>query len=229
MTRVVTASVAFALLALSGCATRQSTLPQGAEAYSAISASGEIPPRTDYLIVPGDIVSVLVFQEPDLSLKDIPIDQGGNLTMPLIGRVTAAGKTSFQLSDEIAAKLGRSYLVSPKVSVYVTTPTPRIVVVEGQVTSPGTFPIRPETTLLETIALAKGTTQVAKASEVIVFRTVNGQRMGAIFDLKAIRRGEAVDPHIQPDDIVVVGFSAVRQIYRDFLQAAPLIGVFTRF
>lgn len=194
-----------------------------------IRASDEPVAPQDYQLVPGDIISVLVFQEPDLSLKDVPVDPAGNIAVPLIGKVQAAGKTSFALSDEIASRLGRSYLVSPRVSVYVTTRTAPQVVVEGSVTAPGVFPIRNETTLLEAMALAKGPTQVAKLNEVIIFRTVDGQRMGAVFDVAAIRRGDSVNPRILPNDIVVVGYSGVRQAYRDFLQAAPLIGVFTRF
>lgn len=230
MSRFVTVSVALTLLALGGCAgSKPSTLPRGPQAYSTIKASDAMPAPADYRIAAGDVLSVIVFQEPDLSLRDVPVDTGGSFAMPLIGRVDAVGKTGFELSEEIARALGRNYLVSPKVSVYVTTSAPRQVVVEGSVNSPGVFPIRPESTLIEAIALAKGPTQVARLNEVIVFRTVEGQRMGAVFDLAAIRRGDAVDPRILPDDVVVVGYSGVRQLYRDFIQAAPLIGVFTRF
>jgi len=229
MTRLCSASLALVLLAVSGCATKPSKLPRGVEAYSVIRASDQAATIEEYKIVPGDIVSVIVFQEPDLSLKDIPVDATGNIAVPLIGRIQASGRTSFELSDDIAKRLGRDYLVAPRVSVYVTTRSERQVVVEGSVTTPGVFPIRPETTLLEAMALAKGPTQIAKLNEVIIFRTVEGQRMGAVFDVAAIRRGDAVNPRILPDDIVVVGYSGVRQAYRDFLQAAPLLGVFTRF
>lgn len=230
MSRFVTVSVAITLLTLGGCAgTKRSSLPRGPVAYTTIKASDAPTVATDYRIAAGDTLSVIVFQEPDLSIKDVPVDAGGSLAVPLIGRVEAVGKTSFELADEIAASLGRNYLVAPKVSVYVTTASPGQVVVEGSVTSPGVFPIRRETTLIEALALAKGPTQVARLSEVIVFRTIDGQRMGAVFDLAAIRRGDAVDPHIEPNDVVVVGYSGIRQVYRDFISAAPLIGVFTRF
>ena len=66
----------------------------------------------------------------------------------------------------------------------------------------------------------------AKLDEVLVFRTVNGERLGGRFDLTEIRSGRMPDPLIFPGDVVVVGFSSLRGIYRDILQVTPLIGTF---
>ncbi len=63
----------------------------------------------------------------------------------------------------------------------------------------------------------------------MVFRTLNGQRMGAVFDLRRIRTGSAPDPQIVDGDVVVVGFSQLKGAYRDFLAATPLLGLFTIF
>jgi len=59
-----------------------------------------------------------------------------------------------------------------------------------------------------------------------VFRTVDGQRLGGRFDLTEIRAGRMPDPQLVPGDVVVVGFSSLRGIYRDILQLAPLVGTF---
>ena len=58
---------------------------------------------------------------------------------------------------------------------------------------------------------------------------INGRRMAARFDLGKIRAGRAPDPQVLAGDVVVVGYSALRGVYRDVLQAAPLLNVFTQF
>lgn len=94
---------------------------------------------------------------------------------------------------------------------------------------PGVYQIAPGDTLLSIIARAQSPTKVAKLDEIVVFRTANGERLGARFDLRAIRAGRVPDPAIQNGDVVVVGYSALKGIYRDILQAAPLLNVFTQF
>jgi polysaccharide export outer membrane protein len=66
--------------------------------------------------------------------------------------------------------------------------------------------------LLDVISMAKGETEIATLEQVVVFRNINNQRMGAVFDIASIRRGQAADPVIQGNDLVVVGHSAARQL-----------------
>lgn len=84
-------------------------------------------------------------------------------------------------------------------------------------------------TLLEALARAQSPTDTARLDQVVVFRTVAGQRMGAVFDLRRIRVGLDADPRILGGDTVVVGFSQVKGLFRDFLSAAPLLAVFRPF
>jgi polysaccharide export outer membrane protein len=60
----------------------------------------------------------------------------------------------------------------------------------------------------------------------VIFRRIDGQLMVAKFDIGAIRRGEAPDPEIRPNDRVVVGFSGLKAAWRDFLQAVPAAALF---
>lgn len=213
--------MALALLC-AACAGQKPNLPGGADAYSVISAPGVDSTPGDYLVGPLDTLQVTVFQEPDLSFEKIQVDASGNLTFPLIGTVRAQGKTSSELSREIALALGQKYLVNPQVTVLVTASISQRFTVEGQVTEPGVYDIAGTTTLLEAIARAKSPTRSAKLDQIIVFRTIDGQRMGAIFDLKAIRNGDAPDPQILGGDVIVVGFSQVKGAWQDILRAAPL-------
>ena len=98
--------------------------------------------------------------------------------------------------------------------------------VQGEVTQPGIYPLTGPTTLLDVISMAKGETEVAKLQEVVVFRNVKGQRMGAVFNVASIRRGEAADPVIEGNDLVVVGYSAARRFWRDVVSTAPIFSVF---
>ena len=110
----------------------------------------------------------------------------------------------------------------------VTSQSQRVTV-EGSVNAPGVYEIGGSATLLEALARAQSPTATAKLNEVIVFRVVDGQRMGAVFDLRRVRAGLDADPRILGGDTVVVGFSQVRGVFRDFLSATPLLALFRPF
>jgi polysaccharide export outer membrane protein len=103
------------------------------------------------------------------------------------------------------------------------------VTVEGAVNKPGIFPLQGPTTLLQAMALAQGPTQTAKLKEVIVFRRKEDGVYAAQFDLEAIRTGNAPNPEILGSDVVVVGNSFAKQLFRDLLQLSPVLAsVFIR-
>jgi len=203
-------------------------LPEGPAAYQviepALAARGSA-----YLLHSGDVVTVSVFQEPDLTVEEVAIDGAGHLYLQLIGEVQAGGRTEAELSQEIERAYANGYLRSPRVAVIVKQTSSNTVSVEGEVEQPGVYPIQSGATLLTAMALAQSPTRTAKLDQVLVFRTVNGERMGARFDLTDIRSGSTPDPQILPGDVIVVGFSAARGVYRDILDAAPIFNIFTRF
>jgi polysaccharide export outer membrane protein len=216
---------------LAGCATssRSDGLPSGQAAYE-IAPPAETAERLQaYRIGPGDVVSVQVFQEPELSNDKVQVDDVGRIQLPLAGDILAAGLTAPELAASIAERLGRNYIRHPRVVVSVVSTRDQTVAVEGEVKMPGVYKVTPQDTLLSAIARAQSPTNVARLDEVIVFRTVNGRRMGARFDLREIRAGRSPDPQILGGDVIVVGFSSLKGVYRDILQAAPLLNVFTQF
>lgn len=182
----------------------------------------------EYLIGPGDVVGLTVFGEPDLTLDKLPVDDAGNIQVALIGAVRVGGLTPAQASARIATQLGARFLRSPNVTLNVVEQAGQVVTVEGQVMKAGAYAVDRGTTLLGAIALAQSPTRIAKLDEVVIFRTINNQRMAARFDLSRIRAGRDADPQILGGDVVVVGFSQGKSIYRDFLQAAPIFNIFTR-
>jgi polysaccharide export outer membrane protein len=194
-------------------------------ALAAPDAPTVAPLETGYRIAPMDTLSVRVFKSQDLS-GDYQVDLAGNISMPLIGEVQAVNLTTAQLDDKLTAALGQKYFEHPDVSVGIKASTRRSVTVDGAVKQAGTFPITGGTSLMQAVALAGGTTEDANARRVAVFRTINGQRQAAAFDLAAIRHGQAKDPEIYPGDIVVVDGSSVKQGFKKFVQSIPLLSIF---
>ena len=174
-----------------------------------------------YVIGPSDKLNVSVFGVPELS-GDVQADASGRITLPLIGTITAAGQTPEQLAAVVTGSYAR-YVRNPAVSVNLREATSQTFTVDGQVTEPGIYPVVGNMSLLRAVATAKGAAEFAKLDDVVVFRTVNGQRMAALYNLGAIRRGMYADPKIYSNDVIVVGESRSRRLFKDLLQVAPAL------
>ena len=203
-------------------------LPSGAAAYSLIPATSANTDAAvaDYRIGPLDTVDVTVYQEPDLSAKALQVDAAGQIALPLVGTVQATGKTPAELSRELETILGTKYLRNPQVTVTVAASVSQKVSIQGEVREPGVYPLSGPTTLLGVLSMAKGESEVASLKEVVVFRDINGQRMGARFDVASIRKGQAADPTIQGNDMIVVGSSGAKKFWRGVVNAAPVFSIF---
>lgn len=186
-------------------------------------------PHTEYRIGVGDKLSIRVFQVADLSFDELVVDTSGNLQLPLIGAVRAADRTSSELSNEIAQRLSAQYLRNPQVTVTVTEAASQKITVDGAVTKPGVYEMRGATSLLQAVAMAEGPSRVADLTKVAVFRTINGQRTVALFDLQAIRQGRADDPMVLGDDIIVVDASRLNSALREVVGALPALSIFRPF
>jgi polysaccharide export outer membrane protein len=213
------------VLALAACAdTRGGTIPYDRP----LAAPDEVKFQTlesNYKIAPMDKLSVKVFKMDDLS-GDYDVDLAGNISLPLIGQVAAANLTTAQLDDQLTQKLGSKYLEHPDVSVAIKASTAHVVTVDGAVREGGSYSVAGPISLIQAVAMAKGTTEDSNARRVAVFRNVGGKRQAAAFDLTAIRRGQATDPQIYPGDIVVVDGSSVKATQRQILQSIPLLSIF---
>ncbi|WP_066552001.1 polysaccharide biosynthesis/export family protein [Croceicoccus bisphenolivorans] len=224
---------AFAVACLASLGACQSvpdaSMARGDVAYTAMGqqrSAGHVA----YRIGPFDRLTISVFNEPSLSFADIPVDAEGQFEYPLIGTVAAAGRTSEELTADIKRRLDRDHYNDARVTIFVNSSASQFVTVEGAVTEPGRYELpNGRATLLEVIAQAKSPTRTAKLDQVMVFRMVEGQRMGAVFDLVDIRTGAADNPALRGGDIVVVNNSAVKGAFRDFLLTAPFFNVFRTF
>jgi polysaccharide export outer membrane protein len=220
--------VLFAIVMLGGCGGR---VPLQSSSQLQVVSDKSLPPpvRTDLvaqaresLIGPLDTISVDVFNVPDLS-REVQVDSGGSISLPLIGTVDARGKTSLELSRAIETALRANYVRNPEVTVNVKSSISQVVTVDGQVTEPGLYPVTNQMTLGRAIASAKGLSEFAKLDDVVILRTVNGQRMAGLYNMTAIRRGLYADPAVYPNDVIVVGDSPARRLFKDFVSVTPLL------
>jgi polysaccharide export outer membrane protein len=213
---------------LLGCS---STLPPAAPGITRLSS--EIlpaPTRADlasstgsYSLGAYDEIRIDVFGIASLSNQNVQIDTSGRISFPLAGTIEVAGKTPAEVAAILQTRLRAAYVRNPQVTVNLTKIVSQVVTVEGEVREPGIYPIFTNMTLLKAVASAKGTTEFSKLNDVVVFRTVEGKSYAALYNLRAIRDGGYEDPKIYSGDVVMVGESRGRRLFRDFLQIAPLL------
>jgi polysaccharide export outer membrane protein len=220
--------LAIGMLAVAGCSdSRGGPIPYNV-ALPAPDQPRALSLEQNYRIAPLDTLTINVFRQTDLS-GDYEVDLTGRIAMPLIGSVDAADLTTAQLDERLTEAYGRKYLVHPDIAVGVKSSTRRSVTVDGAVKSSGSFPVNGPMTLMQAVALSGGTSEDANLRRVAIFRTVNGQRQAAAFDLQEIRRGQSTDPAVYPGDIVVVDGSSVKQAQKRILSNIPILSIFRPF
>jgi polysaccharide export outer membrane protein len=188
------------------------------------------PGRTDllaanrpYLIGPFDKLKIEVFGIPELSGKEVQTDASGRISFPLTGTIEASGQTPGELADIIKQRLEAGYVRNPQVTVNLVETVSQVITVDGEVKEPGLYPVIGRMTLMRAVATAKGSTEYAKLDDVVIFRTVGGQRLAALYNLKAIRRGAYADPEVFANDVVVVGDSPGRRLFQKALQSLSIL------
>jgi polysaccharide export outer membrane protein len=180
------------------------------------SASNE---STEYRISQQDILQVSVFQVNDLN-SAVQVSQDGNITLPLIGKVQLAGKTTSEAEQIIAGKLRQKYLQSPQVSVSVKTYGKRITV-SGEVKTPHVLPDDGNTTLSQAIANAGGVSELANGERVHIARSKDQHVQDEIFSLDDVQAGKATDPLLKGGDIVVVEQSGTKVAFKSVSALLP--------
>lgn len=139
----------------------------GASAQEGLEAT-----NPNYVIQPSDVLSLKVFQEPDLD-QEFRVPQNGRFHFPLIGNVDLKGKTVEEAEDLLRELYDRDYLVNPQINLLVLEYTQRRVNVLGNVNQPGAvvFPPEEEMNVVDAISRAGGFTRLARTSAVTLTRT----------------------------------------------------------
>lgn len=204
--------------------------PRALETAGATKALAELPPpdRMDllannrpYLIGPFDRLTVDVFGIEDLSKIEVQVDASGRMSFPLAGTIDAAGRTPGELEGQIAERLRGRYIRDPQVTVNLKETVSQVVTVDGEVGQPGLYPVLGKMTLLRAVATARGAKEFARLDDVVILRTVAGQKLGAVYNLKSIRQGVYPDPEVYANDVVIVGNDQAARVRRDAITALP--------
>ena len=182
----------------------QNTAPEK-EKPAADSSSG-LPMSVagpSYLIGADDVLLVSVWKEPDLTMT-VPVRPDGNISLPLLNDVPAAGLSPRQLAASITEKL-KKYVADPRVTVIVTQINSQKVYVTGEVLHTGAIQLLPHMTVLQALADA-GFTQFANTKGIYVLREDSGQQQKIRVNYKRLVKGQAIDQNIllRPGDTIVV-------------------------
>ena len=161
---------------------------------------------SEYSIGPEDVLIITVWRNVDLS-REVTVRPDGRISLPLIGDITAVGKTPAQLSEDISSKL-KEYKENPQVSIVVKEVNSYAIYVLGEVAKPGKYPLRSKTTLLQGITIASGFTATAARNKIVVFRFAkDGQgqvKIKASYDDIVLRDGSNQNIELKPGDQIVV-------------------------
>lgn len=182
------------------------------------AASDTVAAPNDYRIGPQDLLKVEVFGVEAMN-RSVRVNSSGQISLPLVGLVQAAGLTGEQLAADIAARLAKDYLQNPQVTIFIEEFTSQRVTVVGAVKSPGVYPLKGKTTLLQVIAGAGGPTNLALRDSVMVLRSEpNGTRKMMQYDYDAIAAGKAPDPEVRGEDVVQIETSAVKETAKQIME-----------
>ncbi len=156
----------------------------------------------DYKLGAGDKLRVEVYKQDQLS-QSLQIRPDGKITLPLVGDVTAAGRTSLELRDSLTTAL-KEYVQNPVVTVIVQEAVAAQISIIGEVGSPGVQVLNGATTVLQALAKAGGPREFADRRNMRILR-LNGTRTETIpFDYRKALKGEIEPVYLQPGDTIVV-------------------------
>ena len=173
----------------------------------------------DYRISQQDILQISVFQVNDLNTA-AQVGQDGNITLPLVGKVQVAGRTTDEAEQIIAGKLRQKYLQSPQVSVAVKTYGKRITV-SGAVGGARVLADDGNTTLSQAIANAGGVAEIGNSERVHIAKSKDQHVQDEIYNLDDIQAGKAQDPLLKGGDIVVVEQSGYKVALKNVMSLMP--------
>jgi polysaccharide export outer membrane protein len=159
--------------------------------------------NTSYIIGADDVLQISVWKEPDLTTT-LPVRPDGNISLPLLNDVPAAGLTPMQLAANITEKL-RKYVADPRVTVLVAQINSKKFYVTGEVQHTGGFQLLPGMTVLQALAQA-GFTQFANTKGIYLLRNENGRQQKIPVNYKRLIKGDAAQQNIalKAGDTIVV-------------------------
>jgi len=169
-----------------------------------------------YRIAPGDqlFIDYGIFLEGHEITANALVRPDGMVSLPYVGEVRASGQSTVEM-DSTLAKLYEKVYVNARITTAVSQVAGNLVHVLGEVGRPGSYPIQPNTTILEAVAAAGGFTKEAASGDILVIRRAGPTTLGVKrINLKAFlqhRRGNP-DIMLRRYDVVYVNRTAIADI-----------------
>jgi polysaccharide export outer membrane protein len=179
----------------------RSIAAQQAPAQNAPGGSGS---ATRYVIGAGDVLQVFVWKEPELT-REVKVRLDGGMTLPLVGEVEAAGRTTTDLTAYLRTAYAR-FMSSPNVTVELRQANSARFYVLGQVLRPGEYPITGRITVVQALALAGGFKDFAKTEEIVILRQEGDAQSFLPFNYRKLSGGATWSQNIdlRPGDTVLI-------------------------
>jgi polysaccharide export outer membrane protein len=193
--------------------------PAAPAAAPAGAGSAATPASNEYVLGPGDVVKITVYNNPDLA-TETEVSLGGRISFPLIGEVAIGGLTRSQAEKAIAARLGKGgFIPNAHVNLLVVQYRSQQISVMGEVNKPGNYPVSRATGVAEALAMAGGITAKGSSVITIIQKDGNGGVVQQDLDLKRLLPGgDAAHIRLGYDDIVFVPPLPVFYIYGEVRQ-----------
>jgi polysaccharide export outer membrane protein len=168
-------------------------------------AQAEVAADSDqYVIGPEDVLYIHVWREEALS-RTVPVRMDGNISLPIIQEIKAAGLTPLKLKEGLTERL-KEFIESPNVSVTVMEANSYKVYISGQVRTPGVYRLRSETSLLQMIPMAGGFAEWANQKKILIIRKEGGKEKRFTVNYKKILTGKDPESNVilKAGDTIIV-------------------------
>jgi len=150
----------------------------------------------NYILSTGDIISISVYDEDDLSFERVTISESRVINYPFLGQLTLTGLSVTELEESIRKGLVEGeYLIRPEVTVAIVQY--RSFYVDGEVNRPGGYPYEPGLTLRKAVALAGGFTERGSRSRIAIISEGDDENSGTDRDI-------TLESSIKPGDVITV-------------------------
>ena len=147
----------------------------------------------DYKLGAGDVISIRIYGEPELSFNSILLTDSGAISFPFLGVVRTKGKTVQELVVFLTNELKNGYLTNPLITISINKY--RDFFINGEVSAPSNYPFQPGLTLRKAISIAGGLTARASEEKMFVIRDDNPDK-----DQQKIN----MESRIYPGDMITI-------------------------
>lgn len=208
------------------CASFKTTAQDSEEFGQALQ---EIPSPAEFTLGAGDEIEFNVWQHDDLR-RTLIVDPVGNIYIPLVGELPAAGLTLSGLRKSITPRLAE-YIVNPNIDIHVTSFKSQSAHVLGEVKEPGTVPLGQKMFIWEAIAKSGGFSLDANRQRVLLIRTIDGESKPYIIDVQKILETGKFDQslYLASGDVIYVAPSTIADVERFMVRVGNIINPFVTF